>query len=177
VENFDVDMARVAGAAVTAALRELLEKKHLYQSVTVSRESLDQYKAKMMAEAILQASRSIGPSRGPSAAPKATEKACDASIRKVLDAEWVPPPARAAAITFPESIPSGPMLGVTVSFRLPTVHTFCSSCDAQSKSFARVFKVGCGVFVFPANREMPSLRFSLSMSVLQRRTDHFRRAS
>jgi hypothetical protein len=40
--EFDVDMVRRAAVAISAALRELLEEKHLYQSVTVSRDSLDE---------------------------------------------------------------------------------------------------------------------------------------
>jgi hypothetical protein len=53
--EFDVDMMRRAAVAISAALRELLEEKHLYQSVTVSRDSL------VIAQAII-AARSLLPS-------------------------------------------------------------------------------------------------------------------
>ena len=45
--EFDVEITRLASAAIAAAFRELLDDKHLYQSVSVSRDSLDEYKAKI----------------------------------------------------------------------------------------------------------------------------------
>jgi hypothetical protein len=121
--EFDIEMTRIAAAAISDALRELLENKHLYQSVTVSRDSLDQYKAKMMADAILAARSTPGDPAyiQPSIGPTRVQKECDASIRAVLEAAWNPLPRQ----LFSASVPS-PVIEVT--FMLPTVHTFCPTC-------------------------------------------------
>jgi hypothetical protein len=119
--SFDVDVERLTGQAITDALRDLLENKHLYQSVTVSCVSLDNFKAKMVAEAMLEALTAIGPVHFD---PKRrTEEEYDASVRKALGAEWLPLESPdLAQLAQPQSAIK------PITFRLPTVHTFCTRC-------------------------------------------------
>jgi hypothetical protein len=92
--EFDVEMTRIAAVAISDALRELLEEKHLYQSVTVSRQSLDEFKTKKAAEAALNAFRQPHGGGGGISPPdiqRRVERECDTSIQKVLEAQWMPP--------------------------------------------------------------------------------------
>jgi hypothetical protein len=113
--EFDIEMMRKAAEAITDALRELLEKKHLYQSVIVSREKLDRCKAKMVSDMII-AARSQPLSSYSTTRPSDVPKQCDASIQTVLEAEWLPFAGTQSAV-------------IQVTFMLPTIHTFCPTCE------------------------------------------------
>jgi hypothetical protein len=123
--GFDVEMTRKAAEAITDALRELLEKKHLYQSVIVSRELLDKCKAKIVADKIIAARTQLSSSYSTSRPSNVSEQ-CDASIQTVLEAEWLPP--QGAFSISQQAIQ--PRVS-SVNFMLPTVHTFCPSCKGR----------------------------------------------
>ncbi len=127
--DFDIDMTRLAAAAISAALRELLEEKHLYQSVTVSQQSLDEFKTKKAAEAALNAFRQPyggGGGINPPDIQRRVERECDTSIQKVLEAQWMPPqPVPSIFPQWSEPSISG------VPFSLPTIHTFCAFCEKR----------------------------------------------
>jgi hypothetical protein len=124
--GLDVDMTRIAAVAISDALRDLLENKHLYQSVSVSRHSLDQYKNERIIEAVKRAETSLAlGGMSSSEAMNRTARDCDASIHEILEAEWLPP----LQGTFVVSQQVTPLLGV--NFTLPTIHTFCPECEER----------------------------------------------
>ena len=91
--EFDIEMTRKAAEAITDALRELLEKKHLYQSVIVSRELLDKCKAKIVTDVIIEArSQPLSSFR---TRPSNVPEQCDASIQTVLLGGMASSPGRA----------------------------------------------------------------------------------
>jgi hypothetical protein len=125
--EFDIEMSRILASVITDALRELLENRHLYQSVTVSRDLLDEYKAERVAETIEQVRTQPASSHGHYGLPaeQRVERECDASIGAVLALAWLPSPSQQITLG------ATPALVTDVHFTLPTVHTFCSACKKR----------------------------------------------